>query len=821
MFAAPLHADDADRQFTFAARLMQQGETKLAEEAFGEFIRKFAADRRASDVHYYMALLARQRGDLKTAQQHLDKVANPLNVSPEALSLIRGQVKLETGDFAGAVSQLEKLDAQKLPDAESRATWSYLLAIAYRGIGNLPAAAKHFNTAGDAASSIRGPALLELGKVQLETKEPNAALASLTEALKANLDPARSAEARLLAADIAYQQQRFALAADLYREVVQRHQTTPQFKPALIGMLRALYASAQDEEIVRQHAALAQHIAPEQQAEALYLVAAAQVRRKQFPEARNTLLEFYKRFGSDHALSGEVAYLYATCFYQTDLAGFEKWMASIEAQLPRMEHRHELMYLRAQVSVKQERYDEAIARLAPLIDETDNPYARRALLQRAALREKTGDSTAASADYALYAQRYGQDPQAAVASRRAIDLAFSSGEMDKVVSLATPWLKQETIDPVEKPAVRFKLAIAQIKLGKLDEALANLDAVLNEKPAPDAELATLAHFYRGILLASRAAAPTPQKPADTTVAAIDALNASLRGSLADAQRNQAMGLIANLHRLAGRDDEALRTYEQLRQRQAPGSFDPLVAVYVARGLLERDQLEPALAWAAAVIDNKEADPAAVAESLFIAAQARHQLKQFSDAIATYQRLIAYSRGYADQGRLGLAQSLAAAGQLEDALSAYDGLQNLEASDIAATALLESGLIHAELGQRFMSAGDASAAETRLSEARKRLNRVAILYDLPQTEDLVMRALLALGQMETQAGDDAKAREIYERILKRPERTPWHDIAQAEMLLLAGQRGEGVMALRKMIQRHGTTEAAAHARSRLTALGEQP
>ena len=99
--------------------------------------------------------------------------------------------------------------------------------------------------------------------------------------------------------------------------------------------------------------------------------------------------------------------------------------------------------------------------------------------------------------------------------------------------------------------------------------------------------------------------------------------------------------------------------------------------------------------------------------------------------------------------------------------------------------------------------------------------MAILYDLPQTEAAVMRALLTLGRMEAQAGDDARARSIYERILKRPGRTPWHDIAQAEMLFLAGQRGEGVMALRKMIQRQGDSEAAADARSRLNALGEQP
>src|SRR5688572_4501289 len=58
--ANPAIADDtaADREFTFAARLIERGEHKLAREAFEKFLADFSADPRIGDAHYYLAVLA-------------------------------------------------------------------------------------------------------------------------------------------------------------------------------------------------------------------------------------------------------------------------------------------------------------------------------------------------------------------------------------------------------------------------------------------------------------------------------------------------------------------------------------------------------------------------------------------------------------------------------------------------------------------------------------------------------------------------------------------------------------------------------------------
>jgi tetratricopeptide (TPR) repeat protein len=803
-------ASDADRQFTFAARLMQQGENQLAEQAFREFLLNNASDPRAGDVNYYLALLARRRGDLKAAQAHLQAAKNPVQVTADAVHLLAGQMNLETGDAKSAVAELEQVHAAALTDAESRSVWAYLLGTAYRATGNPAAAAKHFDQASEADSSVRGPALLELAKVQVELKQPEAAIEALTQATNTKLDADQAAEARGLAAGLCYQAQQYERAADLYRQIIQSHQTTAQFAPATIGLLRALYAAGQDDELIRQYEAIKKFLPPESQGEALYLVGASNIRLERFAAAGAPLLEFYKRFGATHPLSGEVAYLYAVVFYHTDLAGFEKWYASLEPELPKMDHRHELRFLRAQAAVKREKFADAIAFLTPLIDEPANPYRQRALIQRAALYEKLNQTDKAAGDYSRYVQQYGQDPKAAEAARRAIDLAFSGGQFPRVVELSEPWLKSAEAakhDAADIAAVRFKLAVAQIKLNQLDAALANLDKVLATKPAE--QLAAYTQLYRGMVLATQA------KPA------IDALTFAMRGSLPPEQQVEAMQLIAQLDRMANRDDQAIEMYEQLRRRQPMDKFETLTAMWVGRGLAQRNRPEDSLPWLMTVAGRKDASPEAVAESLYLAGQSYQTLGQWDSAIDAYRRLIAVGRGYADQGRLGLAQSLAGAGQVEEALEEYSGLINAEASRIAATALLESGLLRRDLAQRLERSGDKSTAAIQLDGARKQLSRVTILYDLPQLGTIPLRAQIALGVLAEQAGDRDKARQHFESITQRSPETPWHSVARAELLLLTGQRGDALFLFRKTADQGGDPQVIGYAKRRVSELGDRP
>ncbi|MBI1373573.1 MAG: tetratricopeptide repeat protein [Phycisphaera sp.] len=812
--------EQADRQFTFAARLMQRSELQLAQEAFGEFIRKNPGDARVDDARYYIGLLAYRQRDAATALKELGSITKPKDVSMAATLLLRGQIKLATGDGPGAVSDLEKVDGTSLTDNETKASWHYLLGGAYRTVKNTTAAAKQFDMASEADSKVRGLALLELGKVRIESGDTAAALEALTAAIDAQLDAPQAAEARGLAAAVAYEQRQYEMSAHLYNQIIQRYQTTEQFKPALMGLLRALYASGQDEELIRQHEALAKLLSPDEQAEALYLRGAAHVRLKQYDEGGRKLLDFFQRFGKDHPLSDEVAYLFAVCFYHSDLDRFEKWYAGLEGELDKMAHGPDLRYLRAQAAIKREQFAQAIAYLDPLIAKPENDYAQRALLQRAALYEKLDNKAKASSDYALYVTRYGKDPKSVDAGRWAIDLAFNAGEYEKVAELAPTWAAAQKDAPATAP-VRIKQIIALIKLKRNDEALKAADTLLGIEKA-DPKLVTLGHFYRGLILASKAQ-PVRDSGVDSTKPAIEALQAALSGALPETQQAEAIELIARLHRMAGRDDDAIAMYETLRQRRPLDGVNTLTALWVGRGLHHRKRYETALIWLTEVLGRRDAEPSAMAEALFLAAESNHDLDKHAEALKLYDQLLAFGHAFGDQARLGRAQSLAALDRTDEAIKQYDDLITVDASMIAATALLEGGLLHWRRARLLEKANDTPAADEAYAEARKRLNRTVILYDLPQLGTLPDRAMVMLGVVDAASGkvDKQQVRERLDAVLKRPTPTAWQSAAKAEIALLDGRRGEAVFLWRKMITDSDEPAAKAYARGRLADLGETP
>ncbi|QNN22622.1 tetratricopeptide repeat protein [Planctomycetales bacterium ZRK34] len=812
-------ATEADSQFTFAVRLMQQGEIKLADEALTEFTRKFSDDRRVADAHYYQALLARQRGDLRAAATHLDQVNNAQYVSPEAVTMLKGQVKLESGNPAAAVAEFEKIDASKLKDVETRATWAYLLGAAYQAADNPTAAAKQFDMASEADSSVRGLALLELGKTRIKLNAPAAAIEALTAAAKSDdLDADAAAEARALSADLAYDLKQYEMAADLYKQIVQQHQASGYFKPALIGLLRALYAAGQDAELIKQYQATRQLLSPDAQGEAIYLVAASHVRMEQYKQGMESLIEYFKRQGKDHEYADEAAYLYAVCFYHTDLTGFERWIAGVEAQIPAMAHAHQIQYLRAQAAAKLDKPEDAIRYLGVVIDDPENPYARRAMLQRAALYEQLGRVDKASDDYALYAQRYGTDPRSADAGRRAIDLAFSAGKFEQVAEQAQAWLMQKDVSAAESAPVRLRLAVSLIKLKRNAGAMAVLDQLLAGEA--DKAIKSLAHFYRGLLLAANATPPAPGQD-DSTRPALEALDQALKGDLPADQRLEGTRIAARLHRMAGRDKQAIDLYEDLRKRQSVDPFDTPTALWVARGLADRGQYESALAWALGMVERKDEKPEALAEAMYLAADSYRQLGKHKEAGEMFRRLIAYSHGFSEQARLGLAQSLAATDQADQALEEYDGLINANTSQVAATALFESALLRRAQADRLEAAGDKSGAEVQRDEARKRLHRVTILYDMPQLGDLPIRSYLALGRLEAAADHRDKARAAFDKVAERQGEAAWNSAGKAEIQLLDGKRGDALFLLRKILKDAADSPAAAYARDRLIQLGETP
>ncbi|MDH3583239.1 MAG: tetratricopeptide repeat protein, partial [Phycisphaerae bacterium] len=445
-----------------------------------------------------------------------------------------------------------------------------------------------------------------------------------------------------------------------------------------------------------------------------------------------------------------------------------------------------------------------------VIQRKDHPYAQRALLQRAALYEQAGRRDEAAVDYAAYAQRFGQNPQAVEAGRRAIDLAFGNRKFAEVVELARPWLKNKAGAPAIRHGVQLKLAVSLIKLGHNEQALAELAALLADKPGAD--LLTLGEYYRGLLLAGDA------KQGD---AAIRSLESALRGKLASEQVVEGTALIARLHRMAGRDDAAVKMYLKLRDLAPDRPIPTVNRLWVGRSLYESGNTQAALVWLSGVLADQQASSAVLSEALFLTARCHHDSGASKQAVETYQRLVAFSAGYVDQGRLGLAQALAAMGKVDSALIEYDGLLQVRGSEVKATALLESAGLQADLAARYRKAGNVQAAETQWKEALNRLKRVTLLHDLPELEPVVLRALMMLGQIARERGDVERARLHYQRITKRSGNTAWHEAGKAEFHLLDGRRGDAIVVLRRLASGGSDRLVVTHARRRLEQLGEKP
>ena len=819
--AARAQAGESDQQFVFAYQLMRRGEKELAADAFASFISQYSQDRRVADAHYYLALLLRQQGNAPEALKHLRQAQRTLNVPRTAVLLLIGQVALEMDRAPDAVRVLESIDPAQLKDDQTKATHLYLLGLAQRQAGNVQGAVAQLGAASKLNSTLKGAALLELGRSQAALNQSAEAIGTLRSAAETNR--AVAGDALALAGQLAYRAGQYDLAGQLYARIIEQHAAHPAFKAAVIGRLRALSAGQQDQQLIEQHAALTKLLDAQYAAEAHYLLGVAHVRKQQHDKGVAVFERFLRSYPKD-ARIGSAAYLYAICLLQTQrYADFDRIAGQLRATQADPLHLPDLQYLQAQAAVRREQYDRAAAFLSPLVDPADGAYAKRALLQRAALYEKTGRQDLAQRDYAMFSERYGQDPEAGDAARRAINLAFATGDAPRVIELAVPWLTTTKAGAAHVARVRLKLAVAYLQLHRADKALPALEALLAGQI--DDKLAALGHYYRGRLL-SRAVLASANPASNDAQAkriaeAVRSLAVAATGALPEAQQIEALGLTARLHQRAGQTDAALAAFEQLAKRQGRDRLDTPTAVWIGRELAQLGRHEQALGWLTMVTGRKNVTDAARAEAMFLAAGCQQKLQQHDKAIDAYMRLLAFGGGFGEQGRLGLAQCMAATGRAEEAIGEYDGLLNVESSHVRAAAFYESALLKRQLADQYAQAGAGQRAADELNEVRKRLNRVIILYDLDELSPIPQLSRWQLGRIAVEHDELDKARRCYEEMAERFAATDWAQLAQAELDLLSGKRGDAMHRLKQLIGDKADADVKPLARERLRELGGEP
>ncbi|MHB1157274.1 MAG: tetratricopeptide repeat protein [Phycisphaerales bacterium] len=853
----------ADLQFTFAARLMQEKDAELAAEAFGDFVRDYADDARVGDAHYYLAILKRRQGDRAGAMAEL-KSANKLKyVTAAAAGVLRGQLMLEDGDATGAVAVLEAVDEKQLSDTPgSVAAWRYLLGAAYRGAGNVDAAAKQFAAAAQAPapapgngngsengdSSVREMALVELAKTWIQRKEWEKAMGVLEKVVgedstsakpQAALGSKETAEALQLAGAVAERLGRWKQAGGYYRRIVERHQSSAEFGDAAAGWLRAMFNEGDDAGVAAHAAELGKLVNGAAKAGVDYWHAAALIQLKRYGEARGVCARHSEReaaSGPGPGSDGDLRYLDAVAMFHLDAGKFRGWYDGTDAGGFSAAQRDHLLYLRAEAEQDALR---AIGMLGGLIEREDSQYAKAGLLLRAKLYERAGRKNQAAEDYARYAGRYANDGQAEAAMGYAVDLAMAGGEYERAVGMIRGIAKPQAAPGSKTPGsvgLQLKLAVALIQLGRNEEAGKVLNEVLAAKAGGDAGTRALAMYYKGLLLI-----PPEVKEGGDITAAVEMMTRAMAGDLPGDQRLEAMAVTARLQRMAGQTEQALKTYQQLRDLDPKNfrGFDGATALWVGQGLLDGGDAKAAAGWFEAAGESAKKEDALWAAAMFGQARAEQRLGQYDKAVEHYRELLGYSGSYGERGRLGLAQSLAATGQRDAAMEEYNGLLSAAASEVAATALTDSALLEAAAADRCERTGDAAGVKEHRKEARRRLSRVVILYNQEELGGLPVRAMVLLGRMEEAEGMTEKARGRYEMAGKgedaeiaKPQAAPapgslasderaWRMVGRGELKRMDGQVGDALFLWGKVVKEDGAGDAGRYAKQRLALLGGKP
>lgn len=817
---------EADQDFTFGYRLFQRGEKQLSAEAFNSFVRKHATDVRVNDALYYLALLARDERKLQAAQSFLARIQTPKHVPPNAIRLLKGQVALETSNPAEALKELEQVEPTTLPDLQAQSTWKYLLGLAYRGVGNLAAASTQFQEAIKNESSVQGLAYFELGKAQSGLEQEQQGIESLRKA--ASMAPIVAADARVLAANLAYKIKQYDLAAQLYGEIVTHHNTAEAFQPALVGRMRALQAAGHHDQVIERYEQVKDLIKVTLKAEALHLYGLAQFRTSKFMDSARTFQTIIiQHQGYEHL--DEVSYmLIAGLFKSRRLDMIDKAAEQLAPLMAKSTRRFDVQYLRAQALIAEGKSADAIKHLGTLANDENSPHASRALLQRAVLFDKTSNVESALADYKLFTERYAEDMQAAAAAQRAVEIAFRAELFEDVVAIGAKWLDHKDIPQNTHAAMSLQLAISYIKLDKKEEALTVLDKTL-AGDAANKEV-TLAKFYRGLVLASKSTAMLPEEGQDEDplkaqerrkilASAVTSLHESLAGELPDAQQTEAWRLLSQLNYVAGEITRAVEAFEMLRQRQPKDQFDSSTAMWMGSQLQERSEWTNAIWWLTIPAEDEEAPRTARDEALFRIAVCYAKTDDWENAAVAYINVRDTGREFAERGQLGYALSLSKLKRLDEAVVEYDKLHQADSKPVVASSLLESGLLRMDRANRHQQAGNAAQAQTDRADAVKQLNRVVILYSVPELDAVWQPALLELGSLAMLEQNVEQARKHYNELITKAPKSEWAKIATAEMKLVDGKRAECVFLLKKIAENEKATREATRAKWRLAQLGE--
>lgn len=794
--------DPAHQQFLFAYKLLQRGENQLAVEAFDDYLNQFKQAPKRGDALYFSAMLHRRLGNRELALERLENVPQPQMIDTDAVELLRGQLLVDLGKFEQAIKPLERIDISDQPDVLVVSVL-YLKGMAYRGAGNLDAAAEMLRQAAQRQTPMQSQARLDLARTLILAGQNDEALNMLAELVEQN--PGNMADVARLAGDLSYQSERYDNAVKYYQVVTSGHQMSEHFPASAMGVLWSHHAAKNPQALIVAYRRLAEALPPQDQPGAAYLAAVAYQRLNQHAEAVELLSGITARY-ADAAIGDQLLYRLAISQSKTkQLRQMEQSLMRLLAAYPRTQLRPDAMFLLAQADAEQGNVARGVARLTEIIEQgNEHPYYLSSLLQRARLYEQNNRIAAAITDYNTYLENceYQRLPQSADGRTlfkptetqakillRLLDLSYGSQQYKQTQQIAAQWFLVMQLPPEIEQESLYRVALSHIKLDEHDQAIDVLTQLNQKHPVHRYE--DEANYYLGLLRT------TQGQPGEATVFLKEA---SISKTLDPALRANALRLLFFNYRDGGelpRAANALLDLEQVSGRSALSVED---LNWLGAFFVSQEQPKQAMPYLTeALLETRRASLSEQGQAHYWQGRALYQLNRLNEAKASFEQAIKAGRGPIQEANLWLGKTLLAMDQPMEAVGTLLPLSSDEKPSVAAAALLALG--EASIGQAdaALRVDDDQARANSLVQARRFLKRLVLLYASPNLSPMPERGFILLAQVEYQMNEKQQAEKTLDEFNEKyAYSTDYLRLSDAMRLQWQGQDARAAVILRTLI-----------------------
>ena len=673
LFVSPVavHAQSSAelQQFRFAYKLMQRGEIDLAEEAFDQYIDEFPEGDKLGDAMYYRAVLFQHEGKSADAARMLSRIESTKLVPEGAVNLLKGQVMLEQKWFDDALTTLEKVDVAKLKPGAAAAAL-YLKGQAYRGAGNLQAAAGALRECAAMESKVQVRAMIELSRVLVKLDQSGEAIEVLEKSLALN-SMEYEADAARMAGDLSYRIGNYDQAVGFYDLVLKEHQTSDQFGPSVLGMLWSHHAAGRYELVLKKLEVTKGLLNDADLGEAYYVAGASSAAADHHEQAVQLLGHALSLVGKG-IMEEKVLYRLSVSQFELGWLGeMKQTVAKLKASYKDSDLLTDAMYLIAVAEAEQGDASAGAAKLTEMIEKGEsNPYYHQAVLRRARLYEKNNEFDAASADYKRYVQAGNLDNPAVMrAALKYVDLRYHLGDYEEAAAVTRSMLDLRfadenhdamTLEPAIEQEAMFRLMLAQIKLGKLEGAVETLNDLESNHPLHAYRV--YGTYYRGLLMMSSGQKAEAIEPLQKA-AGFETLPTELRIN--------ALRLLGVYYRQLeenGASAEALASIESLSGKESLQEDELIFLAELLQDAAREDieKRERALDYLDLLIaageKNQEAvSGGAMARALYMRGQMQQNAGDLDAAKESYGYVIALGKGYDLDAQIDMAVVIAEAG----------------------------------------------------------------------------------------------------------------------------------------------------------------